>query len=70
MQKSVCMRFIGQEVSVGVPHKYEPRPFYFYGVAKEVTDDYLTLSYPGGVRQIPLSDIIEIRFSSEAIQTD
>ena len=65
MQKSVCMRFLGEAVSVGVPHKYEPRPFYYYGIIKEVTDKYLVLSYPGGVRQICLCDVIDLRLNKD-----
>ncbi len=63
MQKNECIRFLEESVGVGVPHMHEPRPFYFYGIIKAVTDKYLTLSYAGGVKQILLDDIIEIRIA-------
>jgi len=45
MQKESLEGFIGQELSVAVPHRAygKDRPFYWRGKLKEITDDTITL---------------------------
>jgi len=45
MKKESLERFIGQELTVAIPHRMygKDRPFYWRGVLKELTDESITI---------------------------
>lgn len=57
--------FLGKIVNIGIPHHYLDRLFFVTGEVLEVNDDYLILRKRDGIRQIELSDIIEISLNLE-----
>jgi len=63
--KEYCEPFLGKIVNIGVPHHYLDRLFFVTGELLEVNDDHLILRKKDGVRQIELTDIIEISLNLE-----
>lgn len=69
MQKNECMKLLKNYVAVGIPHKSQDRPFFFYGKLVDVTDDFVLLERKmdvegiEGYKQIPLNQIIDIHIN-------
>ena len=69
MHKKEFKRFLGKHVAVGVPHRSEDRPFFFFGRLINVTDDAVLLERKfklykiEGLKQIPMDLIIDIHIS-------
>jgi len=69
MQKEECKRFLKQYIAVGIPHRSEDRPFFFYGKLVDVTDNYVLLERRmdiegiEGYKQILLDQIIDIHIN-------
>lgn len=57
----VFEEFVGKEVCIGVPHRYENRLFFLTGVVLTVKSNFLILRIKDGIKQIPFDDIVEIR---------
>jgi hypothetical protein len=60
MKEDECREFLHTLVAIGVPHQTEARPFYFYGLLLEVTEQYAKIRMENGYKVIPLDEILEI----------
>jgi hypothetical protein len=60
MKEEILQEFLNKDVIVGVPHPFEDRPFYFYGLLIDVNITSITLKTRGGYKQLDLEEIIEI----------
>ena len=50
----------GKHVAVGVPHKIEDRPYFFYGTLIDITHDSLILQLRAGIKEINLREIVDV----------
>ena len=66
MKAEECREFLHTLVAIGVPHQTEARPFYYYGILLEVTEEYAKIRMENGYKAIPLDEILEIYMTQGA----
>lgn len=60
MNAEEIIPFLNKYVGVGIPHWEEDRLFYYYGTITRITDDYITIVIPNGIKEIEINKIKQI----------
>ena len=60
MNAKEILPFINENVGVGIPHWEEDRLFYYYGTIIKVTETYIILHIPNGIKEIEINKIKQI----------